>query len=43
MRFLLFALLAGLSLSGIRSATAVELYWSDQRGIHQLRDDSDAR
>jgi DNA-binding beta-propeller fold protein YncE len=43
MRFLHFALLAGLSLSGIRSAAAVELYWSDQRGIHQLRDDSDAR
>lgn len=43
MRCLLIAMLAGIGLSGIQTAAAVELYWSDQRGVHQLRDESDSR
>lgn len=43
MRYLLLTVLVGIGMSGMRTAAAVELYWSDQRGIHQLRDDSDAR
>jgi hypothetical protein len=43
MRILLLTVVAGFCLFGVRTAAAVELYWSDQQGVHQFRDDSDAR